>query len=59
MIMPMAFSPDDLQIIDFTRQLLRKNRIDESLAQGGHQTGRRGYNGAEATDVVQFRPLLL
>jgi hypothetical protein len=25
--------PDDLQIIDFTRQLLRKNRIDEPLAQ--------------------------
>lgn len=24
---------DDLQIIDFTRQLLRKNRIDEPLAQ--------------------------
>jgi len=25
--------PADLQIIDFTRQLLRKNRIDEKLAQ--------------------------
>jgi 4-carboxymuconolactone decarboxylase len=25
--------PQDLQIIDFTRQLLRKNRIDEPLAQ--------------------------
>ena len=25
--------PDDLQIIDFTRQLLRKNRVDEALAQ--------------------------
>ena len=25
--------PDDLQIVDFTRQLLRKNRIDEPLAQ--------------------------
>ena len=25
--------PDDLQIIDFTRQLLRKNRVDEPLAQ--------------------------
>ena len=24
--------PDDLQIIDFTRQLLRKNRVDEPLA---------------------------
>jgi len=24
---------EDLQIVDFTRQLLRKNRIDESLAQ--------------------------
>lgn len=24
--------PEDLQIIDFTRQLLRKNRIDETLA---------------------------
>ncbi|MEX2616925.1 MAG: hypothetical protein WD767_12595 [Alphaproteobacteria bacterium] len=25
--------PEDLQIIDFTRQLLRRNRIEESLAQ--------------------------
>jgi len=25
--------PDDLQIIDFTRQLLRKNLVDEPLAQ--------------------------
>ena len=25
--------PEDLQVIDFTRQLLRKNRIDEPLAQ--------------------------
>jgi hypothetical protein len=25
--------PEDLQIIDFTRQLLRKNRVDEPLAQ--------------------------
>ena len=25
--------PDDLQIIEFTRQLLRKNRVDEPLAQ--------------------------
>lgn len=25
--------PDDLQIIDFARQLLRKNRVDEALAQ--------------------------
>ncbi len=25
--------PDDLQIIDFSRQLLRKNRVDEPLAQ--------------------------
>jgi 4-carboxymuconolactone decarboxylase len=25
--------PEDLQIIDFTRQLLRKNRVDEALAQ--------------------------
>jgi 4-carboxymuconolactone decarboxylase len=25
-------SPEDLQIIDFTRQLLRKNRVDEALA---------------------------
>lgn len=25
--------PDDLQIVDFTRQLLRNNRIDEPLAQ--------------------------
>lgn len=28
-----GIAPDDLQIIDFTRQLLRKNRIDEPLAQ--------------------------
>ena len=28
-----GISPDDLQIVDFTRQLLRKNRIDEPLAQ--------------------------
>ena len=27
-----GISSDDLQIIDFTRQLLRKNRIDEPLA---------------------------
>lgn len=25
--------PEDLQIIDFTRQLLRRNRVEESLAQ--------------------------
>ena len=25
--------PEDLQIVDFTRQLLRANRVDESLAQ--------------------------
>ncbi len=24
--------PEDLQIVDFTRQLLRKNRVDEPLA---------------------------
>jgi 4-carboxymuconolactone decarboxylase len=34
--------PDDLQIIDFTRQLLRKNRIDEPLAQAVMQ--RLGYD---------------
>lgn len=28
-----GIAPDDLQIIDFTRQLLRNNRIDERLAQ--------------------------
>ena len=28
-----GIAPDDLEIIDFTRQLLRKNRIDERLAQ--------------------------
>ena len=28
-----GIEPDDLQIVDFTRQLLRKNRIDEPLAQ--------------------------
>ncbi len=26
--------PEDLQIIDFTRQLVRANRVDEPLAQG-------------------------
>jgi 4-carboxymuconolactone decarboxylase len=26
-------APDDLQIIDFTRQLLRSNRVEENLAQ--------------------------
>ena len=26
-------TPDDLQIVNFTRQLLRNNRVDESLAQ--------------------------
>ena len=36
-----GISPDDLQIIDFTRQLLRKNRIDESLDAGGHGTAER------------------
>lgn len=28
-----GIAPDDLQIIDFTRQLLRRNRVDEPLAQ--------------------------
>lgn len=28
-----GIAPDDLQIVDFTRQLLRRNRVDEPLAQ--------------------------
>ena len=32
--------PKDLQIIDFTRQLLRANRVDDSAGESGHAAAR-------------------
>ena len=49
--------PDDLQIIEFTQQLLRKNRIDEPLAQAVlKRLGREQY--VQLTTCIGYYAML-